>query len=98
MATPYCECYRPHPAVWAPADPFGSRAAPLAATAAAVRIIGPLIAAATALLELPWHTASFSGAAPVVFFSLATVARAGARLRRLRGRVAGGSRRRLGAW
>jgi hypothetical protein len=89
MATPYRERYRPDPAAWAPADPFGSRAA------MAARAIRPLIAAATALCSLPWHTAGSSAAAPAVFFPLATLARAGARLRR---RSTGGSRRRTGAW
>jgi hypothetical protein len=96
MAMPYCECHLPDPAAGVPADPFGSRAAPLAAMA--VRIINPLMAVAVALWSLPWHAAGSSGAAPVVFFSLATAARAGARLRRLRGRAVGRSRRRMGAW
>lgn len=96
MATPYCECYRPDPAAGTCADPFESRAAPLAAMA--VRIINPLIAAGVALWSLPWHTAGSSGSAPALLFSVATVARAGARLRRLRGRAAGGSSRSSGAW
>jgi len=96
MATPYCECYRPDPAAETCADPFGPRAAPRAAMTA--RIINPLMAAAVALWSLPWHTAGSSAATPTLVFSVATIARAGARLRRLRGRAGGGSPRRSGAW
>lgn len=93
MATPYCDCDLPDRATGAPLRPFAPRAAPLSAMAA--RVLIPLIAAAGALWSLPWHATGSSGAGPAVLFSLATAARAGARLRT---RIAGIMRRRPGVW
>jgi hypothetical protein len=97
MATPCCDCDRLNPVAQASAAPLGSRAAPV--WAVVVRIVGSLLVVLGALWSLPWHAAGSSGAVPVVFFSLAAVARAGARLGRPRSQVFGGSScRRMEVW